>query len=542
MKTDRFDEIIEKALLDPFDDVLDREGLSSSLTGAEAETEEQPAASESEEVTADFSTDIFLKPIEHVLRPHATVAQIILTRIYQARTHPETMTVIERYGSDLVEKLEEIRRYYRVYVETSSESLLEKEAARLVKRFFQDNPDENQKDFIKLKRFYEKIRSFQEVADLHWSDVEKLIDTFSIINETRPIVKDLPERYLPEINSLLRRTALFLLDLKEYARIEDEMVDPATGTRTARMIYDPEIRYTIEAALLHEGQPAVPQQQPAPDSEEEDENDEEETKSTQASSIAHSIVLESRSRRFHHSSYFAVPLLGSRDWNRSPHYSLEISMMDYQEERRIFEGAFHVVLTREDMEKVVQLNTLVANQGSGASRLAEYTSRIIGILDDTADRILDEDFPGIPHQKVFLYHIGPRTFRSILMNALRTLRIGDVFYVNQNSQIVRLLPEFVLQKILIDWWVERFEGLDIEEVDSYLSYSRNLETLRSEFLLVFEKAREIRKQEEPGASYQTFDDWLRRHRHRIFGVRRYAIFRRFFPDLLFSMSDDDPNA
>jgi hypothetical protein len=27
-------------------------------------------------------------------------------------------------------------------------------------------------------------------------------------------------------------------------------------------------------------------------------------------------------------SYFAVPILGSRDWNRSPHYRLEIGMIN----------------------------------------------------------------------------------------------------------------------------------------------------------------------------------------------------------------------
>ncbi|KAB2933190.1 MAG: hypothetical protein F9K24_07535 [Leptonema illini] len=535
MKTDRLDEIIEQALLDPFHEVLDREGPSSFTPTTQAQPERTPANSAAlSEVLSDFSTEIFHRPIELVLRPHASVAQIILTRIYQARTHPETMTVIERYGSDLVEKLEEIRRYYRVFVETSSEDLLEKEAARLVKRFFQDNPNENQKDFIKLKRFYEKIRSFQDIVDEHWNDVQKLIDTFSIINETRHLVKDLPDRYLPEVNSLLRRTALFLLHLKEYAKIEDQSNDAITGNLTVRMVYDPKIRYTVEAALRSEEGGLEELLKRAPESDE----DEEEEPSPIAS-IARNIVLESRSRRFHHSSYFAVPLLGSRDWNRSPHYSLEIGMIDYEEERRFFEEAFHIILSRDDMEKVVQLNSLVANKGSGATRLSEYTERIIGILDETADRLLDEDFPGIPHQEVFLYHIGPRTFCFILMNALRTLHIGDIFYVNSNSQIVRMLPEFVLQKLLIDWWIERFEDLDIEAVDSYLSYSRNLETLRSEFLLVFERARDIRRQEEPGASYRTFDDWLRKHRHRIFGVRRYEIFRRFFPDLLFNMNEEN---
>jgi hypothetical protein len=535
MTADSLIEVIEQALLDPFHEVLEQEGPLSSKETSQPEQRQSSSATLSEALS-DFSTDIFHRPIELVLRPHATVSQIILTRIYQARMHPETMTVIERYGSDLVEKLEEIRRYYRVFVETSSDDLLEKEAARLVKRFFQNNPTDNQKDFIKLKRFYEKIRSFQDIAEEHWNDVQKLIDTFSIINETRNLVKDLPERYLPEINSLLRRTGLFLLNLKEYAKIEDESRDAITGNLTVRMVYDPEIRYTIEDALSSERNSLEEILKGSP---EKENNEKEESEQTEQASIARNIVLESRSRRFQHSSFFSVPLLGSRDWNRSPHYSLEIGLLDYEEEKRFFEDAFHVVLLREDIEKIVQLNSLVANHGSGKARFSEYTEQIIAILDETASQLIDEDFTGIPHREVFLYHIGPRTFYTILINSLRTLHIGDIFYVNSNNQIVRILPEFVLKKILIDWWIERFEDLDIEVVDSYLSYSRNLEILRSEFLIAFEKARELRRQEEPGASYLTFDDWLRRNRYRIFGMRRYEVFRRFFPDLLFKMNEEN---
>ena len=537
--------VIERALVDPFHEVLDRSGAlsfvepSKDLVQSEADDLSDPDSLRSAtmlgDVLSELSTDIFKRPIELVLRPHATVAQVVLTRIYQARTQPETMTIIERYGSDLVEKLEELRRYYRVYVETSAEDLLEKEASRLVKRFFGDDADENQKDFIKLKTFYEKIYSFQEIADNHWSDVQKLIDTFGIIAETRHIVKDLPNRYMPEINTLLRRTALFLLHLKNYANIEDQSVDPKTGILTARMVYTPEIRYTISAALGSHDDSLVSILDA-----ESDPNTTEPTISDDVdSSIAQNIVLESRSRRFHRSNYFSVPLLGSRDWNRSPHYSLEISMVDFNDEMRMFRDAFHIILGRDDMEKLVQLNNLVSQRGIGAGRITEYTEHIIGILDEASSRLIDEDFAGIPHPHVFLYHIGPVSFRSILLNGLRTTHWGDIYFVNSLNQIERRLPEIVLQKILIDWWIERFESLDIEQVDSYLMYSRNKEMLRSEYLTVFEKAREIRRQEEPNESYRTFDAWLRKNRYRIFGIRRYEVFRRFFPDLLFNMNVTD---
>lgn len=530
MKVERIDEIVEKALLDPFREVVEPEG-PPALPGAPDGAASQTVAP-ARDTTSEFSTEIFRHPIELVLRPHATVSQIILTRIYQARTQPETMMVIERYGSDLVEKLEEIRRFYRVYVETSSEDLLEKEASRLVKRFFQENPTENQKNFIRMKRFYEKIRSFQDRVERHWSDVSKLIDTFGIIPETRPLVKDLPDRHLPEVNSLLRRTTLFLLHLKEYAKIEDQTLDTVTGNLTVRMVYNPRLNYTLQAALATEDPLLADlfkrdETKPEP----------EETGVTDERSIAHNIVLESRSRRQARSTVFSVPILGSRDWNRSFHYSMEISMVDYQEERSRFDEAFLVVITREDQEKAVHLNQSAEARGSGLARAVEYHEQIVRILDETANRLVDEDFPGVAKREIFLYHMGPNTFYAMLSQTLRSLHIGDIFYLNDNNQVIRTTPELVLKKTVIDWWMERFENLDLEEVDSYLTYSRNLELMRTEYINLYELGREIRRKEEPGGSYRTFDTWLRKNRHRIFGLRRYEVFQRFFPDLLFRMRD-----
>lgn len=549
MTADGVVETVLKALSDPFLEVWEGSAELQHIvipTTPKATTHQTEANSRLDDLLSDFSTDIFNRPIELVLRPHATVSQIILTRIYEARSEPTLMNIVERYGSDLVEKLEEIRRYYRLLVETCADTLLDQEAERLVKRFFGDQADENKNNFIKLKRFYEKIRSFQDIAEERWSDIQKLVDTFAIIPETRHLVKDLPDRHIPDINSLLRRTGLFLLRLKDYAHIEDSHTTNLNNDSnlTVKMTYDPQIRYTIKDALNTE-QNTLEElfKDNAPNSKIDTHTENiESTEFEDQSSIAHNIVLESRSRRFHRSNFFSVPLKGSRDWNRTKHYSLEIGMIDYQKEHHFFYESFHLILNRDDLEKAVQLNNLVAardeNQTEGQKRGPEYTSLMIETLDSIASDITTEDFPGAPTKEIFLYHIGPVAFRSMQISILKSKQIGDIFYINASNQIVRILPELVITKLLIDWWVERFENLDIEEVDSYLNYSRTIEFLRSEFLVSYEKAREIRRSEDPTASYRNFDDWLRKNRNRIFGRRKYLIFQRFFPDLLFQMNEE----
>ncbi|MBW7858583.1 MAG: hypothetical protein H3C43_09915 [Leptonema sp. (in: Bacteria)] len=184
MTTDGVIQIVFTALSDPFLEVWEGSTEIEPVATVSTPITQTASSSRLDEVLSDFSTDIFKRPIELVLRPHATVSQIILTRMYEARSEPTLMNIVERYGSDLVEKLEEIRRYYRLLVETCADTLLDREALRLVKRFFAEEADENQKDFIKLKRFYEKIRAFQTITEDRWGDIQKLIDTFAIIPET----------------------------------------------------------------------------------------------------------------------------------------------------------------------------------------------------------------------------------------------------------------------------------------------------------------------------------------------------------------------
>jgi hypothetical protein len=61
-------------------------------------------------------------------------------------------------------------------------------------------------------------------------------------------------------------------------------------------------------------------------------------------SVAQSIVLDTREKILNKSSLIAAPILGSRDWNRTPAYSMEVPVRQYEECLENFKQSFIVHL------------------------------------------------------------------------------------------------------------------------------------------------------------------------------------------------------
>ncbi|MCB1323184.1 MAG: hypothetical protein KDK34_23200, partial [Leptospiraceae bacterium] len=77
------------------------------------------------------------------------------------------------------------------------------------------------------------------------------------------------------------------------------------------------------------------------------------------------------------------------------------------------------------------------------------------------------------------------------------------------------------------WWKKYFQDVAGENVDSYLTYSRQLEMVKREYRILYEEGVQMRKKEQPGVTYLGVEKWLRDNRNRVFGPRKVEIFRRF---------------
>ncbi|MCB1139672.1 MAG: hypothetical protein KDK23_12985 [Leptospiraceae bacterium] len=515
------DEDLQRVLSQPFAlDTMARAEEAAFLSTATRTTETDSESEINEDV------QMFLRPVEMVLRPHISTANMILERLFAPGLEDSTRAVVEQYSDDLKSSTDALRKAFRVYVETAADESLTREATRQVRKYFQEEAGPNEINFVKLKRYYEKIKTFNEKARENWRNINKLIDTFSVIHETRRLVRGLESDYLEPVQKLIRSTENFLGALYRFIEVNREQRDSVTGGFRIDLSFDPSTDYTIEALARPDG-----------DEEEETQSEEEDSESEEhgppAVSIARSIILETKERRIHRASLYAVPILGSRDWNRSQDYSLEIAVQTYRTELQEFKDAFLVLLRPEDQPSSLTPSSAMLKKGSGAASLEPYIDLIEKTLNDETRALLSTDFPGLLHPDVFLYHSGPWVVYRILIATLRQKTIGDVFRIDDQSQIRREYPETLIKKILIEWWTERFKDIDGEQVDSYLTYSRSLEMVRKEFRALYARGVELRKQEQPGGSYLQQDTWIRKNRLRIFGLRKYEVFRRFLGGTMF---------
>jgi len=475
----------------------------------------------------------FKKSADLVLRPHWGTADVVRSKLLGQGLSPETAEAVEPHAQRLREALDLLQKNYRIYVETASNESLDKEAGRLERRYFEQTGQPNQIRFLRLKRFYEKVRTFNEHAKRDWREVQKVIDNLSVSSDTRSLAYHIEREYLRNITLLMRQTESLLDDLRLFLEVQEENIDRITGSHKVTANYKPETRYTIGAMLGESEAPddAAESSEQIPDEwAEESEARQREREEERRGSIAYNIVLETREHKLNRASIISTPLLGSRDWNRSPEYKMEAPIQYFEDCVEIFRDAYHVNYDESDLLlTALPPGAAQVRRGMGENALAPYGEMILEMLNTAAIMILVDDFPGIEKPEVFLYHCGPNVFYRILLGELKQRGLGEMFYLDGKKQSVREFPEKLIKKLMIDWWNDRFVTLSGEEVDSYLTYSRQLEIVRREYRILYEEGVALRKREHPGANYLGVEKWLKENRNRVFGLRKVEIFKRFMP-------------
>ncbi len=508
------DEDLEKLLTHPYDEPV----LAKDTRLLEAES----STDFTSRTVKDYSA--FRNSPDVTLRPHISGANLIESRFFSP-TLPGTMkNALIQYAPRLKDCIDDLKKNYNIYVETATDDILEKEARRLDRRYFQQKANEDQIAFIRLKRFYEKIKTFHEIARDDWREINKLNDTLSVMPETQIFARQIEAEVLRGVSLLMRQTDSFLDALKQYMRIEQETLDAITGSYRTVMNYTISIIYTI-SAFFGEAPEIIdmPPETPAEDSFSSSDRD------GPAGSIARNIIIESQERRLNRSAILSALLLGSRDWNRTPHYSMELPVRFYAESVENFKNAYHVNMDPKNILGPMNTAAALVRQGQGENFLERYKTMIRNLFSEIMQELITIDFPGLDRPNVFLYHGGPAVILNILLFRLRQSQLGEIFYLDKLNVTVREIPEELIKKELIEWWNRLFSDLQAEDVDSYLTYSRTMELVKKEFRALHEEGVKLRKKEQPASTYVGLEKWLKDNRIRVFGFRKIEVFKRFIP-------------
>lgn len=474
---------------------------------------------------------LFLRPIEIVLRPHINITQEILNRIATIKKSPASKQIIEQYGADLVDKLEMIRRYYRIYIESNNQAFLEKEADKLVKRFFGEKYLENHKNFIKLKRFFEKLKTFHEKVSLLWNDIGKLLETFAYMREIKSTFELVKEGYMPQIFTLIRQTETFLNLLQKYLKINQINYDSHNQSYIVHLAYEDSIDYTLDGfyeSFL----------KPINNKTFIEEKINKLIQETDTKKAPETLVLNLEKEQTKNKKIFTL-LLGSKDWNQSKDYYLELENDEYQNDLQKFYQSFCIVLDEEKFNQSLQFHSLtqqILPKEEVQSLFNQYVILIQDFCISIFERIINEDFVGILKPPIFFYHIGANTVFFILKEELRLKNLGEILYT-KNNLIFREYPYGIIKRIFIDWYNDLVIVLDKEEVDSYIIYSQQYEFVLSEYIRDYQKVLDYQKKNFPNIKPSEFDKWFLSNYTKIISVSKFYIYKRFFPGLLFNLGE-----
>jgi hypothetical protein len=246
------------------------------------------------------------------------------------------------------------------------------------------------------------------------------------------------------------------------------------------------------------------------------------------------IIIESEIKKFYRNVLY-TNILGSKDWNRTKDYYLELNKEDYQKDLNKFYQSIYIIYDKKTFEESISMFSSVRT-GLEKKDIEEifqyYINMIQGLLNENYQAIINNDFAGIIKPTIFFYHIGANTFYSIIKEDLREKKLGEILYL-ENQLLLREYPYNLIKKILIDWWNELTSLLDIEEIDSYWIYSIHLEYVLQEYLKDYEL---IRKESIKNhiSNYQ-FDEWFKKNYRELLGLRKYFIYKRFYPTLLIDL-------
>lgn len=469
----------------------------------------------------------FLRPIKIILRPHVSLSQDILNIFYKRKNIPTVQKILDQYGSDLLEKLENIRKFYRIFIEANTNNSLEMEANKLVKRFFGDNYSENHKNFIKMKRYIERLKSFYEQVSKLWKDVEKLLETFLYIEETKNIAEDIKNR-LKEIALLNHQTDIFLKLLSKHLKIREFLYNPISFSYSANMTYEEDIDYTLEGIYSSYSQPIKSEQATIIEQKE----------SISTKSSVETIVIESEIKRFYRNIIF-TKIIGSKDWNRTKDYYLELNKDDYNNDLNKFFSSVHVIYDKKTYDESFQVyasKRTVLEKTQLEEIFQNYLNMLRDLFNQNYQEIVHKDFVGVIKPTIFFYHIGANTFYHIILEDLRDKKLGEILYL-YNQVLVREYPLNIIKKILIDWWNDLSSLLDIEEIDSYWIYFNQLQIVLQEYLKDYEKIRNQTKNDYL-LNYH-FDELFNKNYKDYINIRKYYIYNRFYPSLLINFKISD---
>lgn len=429
---------------------------------------------------------------------------------------------IEGLYYELIPSFRNIEDAFKKFIDKLSGTQLKEEVERQSYELFPDIlPDENERNYVKIKIIFEFVSSFLKISISSWTDIQERLRKLLKNSDTKITYDKINGLYLTKINDLNLDTQAFLDKIKStfHGNIVGGLQDDPDFL-VSNLLYEEDINYDYsvifkgtdnQGFIVHDLH------------EDEDLFQEFQVYDSEAPSV---VKQESQVETEH----FYTNLIGTKEWNRSDSYILCIKNVDLKEEEKKFYGSSFVVLNPTETANINMAAALV-RKNSGYSFVSRYTQMLNALLEYAFNNLMNNDFPNFCDDgHTFLYHIGPVVMYLIIQEDMNRRDFGHCYFVERNA-LIKLLPENIIKKHIIDFWGEKFSKLTKERVDSYINYSKGVQNIRSSYYHLFNVAASTKKR---GRSDNiSIEVYLKMNMGKFFGYRRAQVYRRFVNDCVF---------
>ncbi|MEM7180484.1 MAG: hypothetical protein AAF518_06205 [Spirochaetota bacterium] len=469
----------------------------------------------------------FTSDLPGVFSLHLTVLDNIKVLINTQGVSGVSRDIIDSKYYDLMYPIKNIEHSYNKFIRSLGLPVFEQEIERQSYELFPDEePNDNQIQYIKTKIILEWVSSFMKIAKDSWENLHEILKILATYPETKSIYDKITNIHLSKIEALHKDGQQFLNRIKHH--YNGHIVGASkkdNETLVSNLIYDEDFHYdytSLFTSAEKENKAKVSTESIIDQLKADIMNKKEEKPAPIASSKPHQIYQDDE--------YYFTELIGTKEWNRKDCYILFVKNSVLKEEEKKFYSSSFVTLKPNEALNI-NLAAALVRQNNGYSFALKYNKMIQTLLEYAVDSLFSKDFVGICDDiRSFLYHIGPIVLNNIIQEDLLRRDFGHCYYVEKNS-VIKFFPENIIKKHIIDYWAETFHGLKSSSVDSYINYSKGIQGVKDSYKHYFDKAAATRKRGH--GDNKSIEEFLLDNSGRFFGYRRTQVFRRFIADSIF---------
>jgi hypothetical protein len=449
---------------------------------------------------------LFIKDLPGTLGVHTEYVGTIRESLKDKSLPVSAREIINSQIEEIDQYLVSIENIHKKFIMTMVGHTMQAEIEKQAYELFPDStPNSSKIGFIRIKIIFEWLSSFWKIADNSWNAIFSTMKIFSTYTETSNLYETIYTNILKDIFELNIDTKTLLSKIEKTFSCKIVGTSPSDKQlMISNIIYDEEKNYDYSTIF------------PNVDSDE-----------FRKPALKNDPVKDNKKLE---DEYFFTTIRGTKEWNRNDSYILYLKIKDLKEEEQKFYSSSFVILNPAENNNI-NLAAALVRKNSGYSAATKYNQMVSTLIDFAMANLISKDFSDISDDtNAFLYHIGPIVLWNIIQEDMIRRDFGFCYLTDNRNNLIKLLPEYIIKKHIIDYWTEKFYDLKSSQVDSYIIYSKGVSVVKESYKFLFDQAAATRKRGVQDSL--TLEQYLVENTGKFFGYRRAHVYKRFINDSL----------